>query len=159
MTMEPEVTNASASICDFCSIIAGESAAEVIYETASTISFLPLNPATYGHTLVVPKNHVRDIWEINLEAANELMAATLQVAHGIRLALKPEGLNLINSSGAVATQTIFHLHIHLVPRWENDRVGKIWPPDRPLPEAVREELAEGMREGIETARRSRLPSQ
>ncbi|MFB8217693.1 HIT family protein [Streptomyces anulatus] len=152
------MTDTQSPNCAFCSIVAGESPAEVVFESANTISFLPLNPATYGHTLVIPKMHVRDIWEIDLNVANDVAAATLRVAHGIRLALKPDGLNLINSSGAAASQTIFHLHVHLVPRWKNDRVGNIWPPDQPLPEAVREELADDMREGIATAGQSGLPS-
>ncbi|MFB7547957.1 HIT family protein [Streptomyces sp. NPDC056154] len=144
--------------CPFCSIALGESEAEVVFESAEVISFLPLNPATYGHTLVIPKMHVRDIWDIKSEAAKDLMIATLQVAHGIRFALKPQGLNLINSSGAAATQTVFHLHMHLVPRWEGDRVGNIWPPDQPLPENVREKLADDVREGIASAARARMPS-
>ncbi|MEV4227777.1 HIT family protein [Streptomyces bobili] len=144
--------------CSFCLICQGRSEAEVVFESADSVAFFPLNPATLGHTLVVPRKHVRDLWALESDTAKSLMESTLRVAHGLRVALKPQGLNLINSSGSAASQTIFHLHMHLVPRWDGDRVGNIWPPKRPLAAAVREQLADEVREGVEAAVRLHLPS-
>ncbi|WP_437010173.1 HIT family protein [Streptomyces sp. enrichment culture] len=134
--------------CDFCSIARGEADAEVVFDSADNIAFMPLNPATPGHLLVIPKGHFRDIWELDASAAKSLIESTLIVAHGLRAAVNPQGLNMINSSGAAATQTVFHLHVHLVPRWEGDRLGNIWPPDRPLDEVIREELADEIRSAV-----------
>ncbi|MDH6217603.1 HIT family protein [Streptomyces pseudovenezuelae] len=144
--------------CSFCLIAQGRSEAEVVFESSENVAFLPLNPATLGHTLVVPRKHVRDLWDLESGSAKSLMESTLRVAHGLRIALKPQGLNLINSSGSAATQTVFHLHMHLVPRWDGDRVGDIWPPKRPLADAAREQLASEVREGVEVAVRLNLPS-
>ncbi|MGW5232053.1 HIT family protein [Streptomyces nodosus] len=152
------MTTADLTECPFCLIAQGRSAAEVVFESAENIAFLPLNPATLGHTLVVPKRHVQDLWDLESGPAKSLMDSTLQVAHGLRVALKPQGLNLINSSGSAASQTVFHLHMHLVPRWDGDRVGNIWPPKRRLEAAVREQLADEVREGVEAAARLHLPS-
>ncbi|MEV0118512.1 HIT family protein [Streptomyces sp. NPDC050844] len=152
------MTTDDLSECPFCLIVQEHSMAEVVFESPDNIAFFPLNPATLGHTLVVPKKHVRDLWDLESEAAKSLMDSTLRVAQGLRVALRPQGINLINSSGSAASQTIFHLHMHLVPRWDDDRVGNIWPPKRPMEAAVRERLADEVREGMETARRLHLPS-
>ncbi|MGP4013999.1 HIT family protein [Streptomyces sp. 4N124] len=144
--------------CSFCLIVQGRSEAEVVFESPDSVAFLPLNPATLGHTLVVPRMHVQDLWDLESEPAKSLMESTLRVAHGLRVALKPQGLNLINSSGFAASQTIFHLHMHLVPRWDGDRVGNIWPPKQPMAATARKQLADEVREGVEVAVRLNLPS-
>lgn len=144
--------------CSFCLIAEGGSEAEVVFESADNLAFFPLSPATLGHTLVVPKRHVRDLWDLDSKSAKSLMDSTLRVAHGLRMALKPQGLNLINSSGSAASQTVFHLHMHLVPRWDGDRVGNIWPPERPLDAATREHLTYEVREGVKAAAQLHLPS-
>lgn len=104
-------------MCEFCNIISGDAEARILYQDESNIAFFPLNPATLGHTLVIPKVHAAGIFDITSEAYESLSAATLSVAHAIRRALNPEGMNVISSTGRVATQSVFHLHVHLVPRW------------------------------------------
>jgi histidine triad (HIT) family protein len=113
--------------CEFCAIIRGESDAEVLFEAESWIAFFPLNPATPGHTLVIPKEHVADLWQASPSLADDLMGAVLKVGHAIRDGLQPDGLNLITSAGKTAEQTVFHLHLHVVPRWRHDNFGSIWP--------------------------------
>jgi histidine triad (HIT) family protein len=114
--------------CDFCRIARGEDdSIEVICAEERWMAFFPLNPATPGHTLVIPRAHVTDLWQIEPTQAGDLMAAVIKVGRAIKSALEPEGMNLIASAGETAEQTIFHLHMHLVPRWQQDGFGRIWP--------------------------------
>jgi len=114
--------------CPFCNIAHGrDSAADVICEGRDWIAFFPLNPATPGHTLVIPREHVADLWKVEAPLAGELINAVIRVGRAIDIALKPEGMNLITSAGQTAEQTVFHLHLHVVPRWQRDGFGRIWP--------------------------------
>lgn len=114
--------------CDFCKIVSGRDAnAEVVCEAEDWVAFFPLEPATTGHTLVVPREHVPDLWSLDPSSACHLMEAVVRVGRAIERALEPEGMNLISSSGAVAEQTVFHVHLHVVPRWRRDGFGRIWP--------------------------------
>ncbi|MFJ9894557.1 HIT family protein [Streptomyces sp. NPDC091280] len=114
--------------CVFCGIVAGTEPARVVAETTGTLTFLPVRPVHPGHVLVVPRRHVADIWDLDEETAAAVGTAVLRAAHALRTAHRPEGLNIIQSSGAVATQSVFHLHVHLVPRYEGDRMPYLWPP-------------------------------
>jgi histidine triad (HIT) family protein len=114
--------------CEFCAIAQGKDpSVEVVCEDKSWVAFFPLNPATPGHTLVIPRRHVADLWQVKPPLDRELMAAVIRVGRAIDHALKPEGMNLITSAGQTAEQTVFHLHLHIVPRWRRDGFGKIWP--------------------------------
>ena len=115
--------------CDFCAIARGEDpAVEVVCERPNWIAFFPLSPATPGHTLIIPRQHIHDLWELHDAAlADDLIHAAISVGNAIQQALTPEGMNLITSAGAAAEQSVFHLHLHLVPRWQRDGFGPIWP--------------------------------
>ncbi len=114
--------------CSFCAIAHGHDPhVEVVADDTDWIAFFPLNPATPGHTLVIPRAHVRNLWDADLELASVVMRAAVLVGRAIDTALKPQGMNLITSDGRVAEQTVFHLHLHLVPRWKDDGFGQIWP--------------------------------
>jgi histidine triad (HIT) family protein len=113
--------------CAFCLISAGSVTTPSVYESATVIAFFPLRPAALGHTLVVPRQHADDLWDLEAADAPPLMEAVLRIAHAIRDGLRPDGLNVIVSAGAAASQTIRHLHVHLVPRWVGDNFGGIWP--------------------------------
>lgn len=117
--------------CPFCAIIMGEGWAREAYRDDYAVAFFPLRPATFGHTLVVPRRHIPDIWELPEAAVAHLSRAALRVAAALRAAVAPDGLNIIQSSGAAATQTVPHLHVHLVPRWAADAMGPIWPAHPP----------------------------
>lgn len=106
--------------CPFCEIIAGRAPVKMVHEWDDTLAFFPLNPVTDGHTLVVPKIHVADF------SSNPwVSAATMKrAAELMRWSSGP--MNLITSRGRAATQSVFHLHFHLVPRAENDGLALPW---------------------------------
>ena len=112
------------------------------------MAFLPLDPATNGHTLVVPRLHVRDFWEVGPALAAEMAAACLQVGKALRELLSPEGMNLITSAGDVAEQTVFHLHMHVVPRWPGDAIGALWPSADKGGDPVTPDLVRSIRQAI-----------
>ncbi len=114
--------------CPFCAIITGgDASARVVYRSDKVTAFFPLEPATRGHTLVVPNRHVADLTDLTAAESRDLGEAVHRTARAIRSALSPDGLNVIQSTGAVATQTVPHVHFHLVPRWSNDRMTLRWP--------------------------------
>jgi histidine triad (HIT) family protein len=114
--------------CAFCAIARGEDrTAEIVCEDETWIAFFPLEPATPGHTLVIPRTHVSDLWAAPAPLAAELLTGVLRVGDAIESAMHPEGMNLITSAGKAAEQTVFHLHLHVVPRWMQDGFGRIWP--------------------------------
>jgi histidine triad (HIT) family protein len=132
--------------CEFCQIASGKLSARVIHETATTLAFFPLKPAVLGHTLVIPKSHVPDFLQLtDVGLAADLAAEIVEVGRALQRALKPEGMNAITSAGEAASQTIFHLHVHLVPRRHGDAMGNIWPQSEPLPEALVDSVAEAVR--------------
>jgi histidine triad (HIT) family protein len=114
--------------CVFCAIVAGTGPAHVIYEDDDAIAFMDINPATDGHALVVPRKHIRDLWEISEDEASRVMAATVRVGARIRKALSPDGLNVMHATGAAAFQTVFHFHLHVIPRYFNDPLRLPWVP-------------------------------
>src|SRR4051794_12854404 len=114
--------------CAFCAIARDEDqSVEVVCEGETWIAFFPLDPATPGHTLVIPRIHVPDLWAAPPDLVQELMHGVLRVGAAINSAMKPEGMNLITSAGKAAEQTVFHFHLHVVPRWRQDGFGRIWP--------------------------------
>jgi diadenosine tetraphosphate (Ap4A) HIT family hydrolase len=120
--------------CPFCAIARGEDeSAEIVCESDEWLAFFPLKPATPGHTLVIPRVHVADLWDAPASLAADLMTGVVRVGRAIQKALTPEGMNLISSSGQVAEQTVYHLHLHVVPRWREDGFGDIWSPKHDLP--------------------------
>ena len=142
----------SSEECDFCAIARGtDSSAEIVCEEESWVAFFPLEPATPGHTLVIPREHVSDLWEIKGPLGDELMHASMRVGRAIRMALQPDGMNLITSAGRAAEQTVFHLHIHVVPRWQKDGFGHIWPPKGRYEDANLEPVADRIREACRDA--------
>jgi histidine triad (HIT) family protein len=122
---------------------------EVVCQGTAWIAFFPLDPATPGHTLVIPRSHVRDLWEADAALAAELTHAVIRVGRAIEAALMPEGMNLITSAGSAAEQTVFHLHLHVVPRWHRDGFGPIWPLEHRYEDAALEHVADRIREACE----------
>lgn len=117
----------SAPNCPFCAIIAGrEAGIREVYRTGEVVAFFPTDPATLGHTLVVPTRHVETITELTETEVGTLASASARLARWVEQELRPEGLNVIQSNGAVAEQTVPHVHVHIVPRWQGDAIGPIW---------------------------------
>jgi len=132
--------------CDFCAIAQElDPTARVVAESAHWIAFLPRKPATPGHTLIIPRQHVADLWSVDESTGAELMRAVIRVGRAIVQALGPEGMNLITSSGRAAEQTVFHLHLHVVPRWSNDGFGRIWPPQHGMEAVLQEHVLDDIR--------------
>ena len=114
--------------CIFCAIVAGRASAERVAEDQHTISFMDINPVNPGHVLTVPRRHAFDIWDLSEEEAANLMAATHRVCGQLQRALSPPGLDLFVANGAVGGQTVFHVHVHSIPRWPNDAWVDPWTP-------------------------------
>lgn len=132
--------------CPFCAIATGtDDRVEVVCADHTWVAFFPNAPATPGHTLVIPRKHVRDLWSADSELRRDLMDGVSKVGEAIRRAVEPEGMNLITSAGEAAEQTVFHLHLHLVPRWAEDRLD-IWPPKRSMAKELERGLASAVRD-------------
>ena len=124
--------------CIFCKIANGEIPSSTIYEDEDFRIFLDLNPAARGHALLVPKEHFNDLFEMNDELCQKAMALAKKLAGRMKEALGCDGFNLVQNNGAAAGQTIFHFHLHLIPRYEGDSAGFTWNPKK----ASLEELEE-----------------
>jgi histidine triad (HIT) family protein len=122
--------------CIFCRIVAGEIAAEVVAEDERTVSFMDIYPGSRGHALVIPRRHTPDVWEIDSEDLTAVMQAAQQLARRVRERLAADGVNLINSSGAAAWQTVFHFHVHVLPRYDNDPLRLPWTPAQGDPDEI-----------------------
>jgi histidine triad (HIT) family protein len=114
--------------CLFCKIVAGEIPATIVAEDERTIAFMDINPATRGHALVVPRAHARDVHAIDIEDLKAVAAAAQQLAAKAVQRLGADGVNLLNSNGAAAWQTVFHFHMHVIPRYEDDPLQLPWRP-------------------------------
>ena len=141
--------------CQFCQIIQGTGPARVVAQDAHALAFFPLRPVSRGHTLVVPRAHVADLWSADPALAGHVIQTVVRVGHAIRAALLPDGLNLISSAGEAASQTVFHLHLHVVPRWAGDHIGNIWPPGERVDEAAQDQSADMIRNAYRAL--ARLP--
>jgi histidine triad (HIT) family protein len=114
--------------CIFCAIVAGELPATVIASEERAIAFMDINPATRGHALVVPRAHCRDLHDVSPEDLAACVALAARLATRARDRLGADGVNLLNSSGAAAWQTVFHFHIHVIPRYDGDPLRLPWTP-------------------------------
>jgi len=138
MTTDPD--------CIFCKILAGELPAQKVDEDEHTVAFLDINPWTRGHAVVVPKRHSRNLYEIDDEDLERTAVAAKRLAIRMRDRLGCDGVNLLNSCEPAAWQTIFHFHVHVIPRYEDDPLQL---PVRPQPaepdelEAVATEIRGG----------------
>ncbi len=102
--------------CIFCKIVAGHIPASKVYEDEQVLAFLDITQVTPGHTLVIPKRHVADIFEMEDETASIVFARIPKIARQLKEKLGAKGLNIVNNNGEIAGQTVFHSHIHLLPR-------------------------------------------
>jgi histidine triad (HIT) family protein len=114
--------------CLFCKILAGELPASVVDEDERTVAFLDIAPATRGHALVVPRTHVADLLGASREDLQAVIVASQRLAARMKERLGADGVNLVNSCGAAAWQTVFHFHMHVIPRYEGDPLRLPWIP-------------------------------
>lgn len=113
--------------CIFCKIIEGELPSAKVYEDEHVYAFLDISQVTKGHTLIIPKVHTKNIYETPAEVAKELFARVPKLANAIKKTYNPIGMNLLNNNEKPADQSVFHLHIHLIPRYgEGDGYSSNW---------------------------------
>jgi histidine triad (HIT) family protein len=122
--------------CIFCAIVAGDAPAEVLDSDEHTVSFMDINPATRGHALVIPKRHSRDLVAIDPDDLRHVSAASQRLVERMRGTLEPDGFNLLNACGPVAWQTVFHFHMHVIPRYEDDPLKLPWIPRGAEPDEI-----------------------
>ena len=123
--------------CIFCKIVAGELPSETVQEDEHTLAFMDLNPWTRGHALVIPRNHSRNLYDVDGEDLHHTTTAARMLALRMRERLGCDGINLLNACEPAAWQTVFHFHVHVIPRYDDDPLQL---PIRPRP-AEQEELA------------------
>ena len=114
--------------CIFCKIIAGELPSQIIDEDERTIAFMDISPATRGHLLVVPRAHSRNLLEIERADLEATIVMAQQMARRVSERLGTVGVNLLNACGSAAWQTVFHFHLHVIPRYEDDPLRLPWTP-------------------------------
>jgi histidine triad (HIT) family protein len=128
--------------CIFCKIVAGELPAQIVDEDERTVSFMDINPATRGHALVVPRRHSRNLLEIDAQDLEATADAAQRLARRLNERLGPDGINLLNSCGSAAWQTVFHFHIHVIPRYRDDPLQLPWKPGPGDPDEIAATAAE-----------------
>ena len=114
--------------CLFCKIVAGEIPSTKVDEDERTVAFMDINPATRGHLLVVPREHSRDLLEVGAEDLAACATAAQRLAQRVKDRLGADGVNLLNSCGETAWQTVFHFHVHVIPRYDDDPLRLPWKP-------------------------------
>jgi histidine triad (HIT) family protein len=135
-----------ASDCLFCGIVAGDVPAQIVDSDDHTVAFMDINPATPGHALVVPRAHSADLIEVSDEDLERTTVAARRLAKRMRAALEPAGFNILNSCGSAAWQTIYHFHLHVIPRYEDDPLKLPWVPGPGNADEI-EALADRIRDG------------
>jgi histidine triad (HIT) family protein len=114
--------------CIFCKILDGRLPATVVDEDERTIAFMDINPATRGHALVIPRSHSKDLLAVDAEDLIAVTQAAKRLAARMHERLGADGVNLVNSCGELAWQTVFHFHVHVIPRYAGDAMRLPWLP-------------------------------
>lgn len=135
--------------CVFCKIIAGELPSAKVFENDDVYAFLDLGQVTKGHTLVIPKAHQKDIYDLTEDVAGKLFSVVPKIARAVKKQFQPVGINLLNNNEKAAMQTVFHYHIHIIPRYGNDDgFGLKWETHETSQEDMKQ-IAETIAAGIE----------
>lgn len=113
--------------CIFCKIANGIIPSATIYEDADFRAILDIAPAHKGHTIILPKQHAANLFEIDEETAGKLLPVAKKVAGAVKKVTGCDGINILQNNGEAAGQTVFHLHVHVVPRFEGDGILPVWP--------------------------------
>lgn len=129
--------------CIFCRIVARQAPASIVAETEDALAFMDINQATDGHVLIIPKQHVENIYELDEATADAVFRLTVAVAKAVKAALKPDGLNLLQANEPAGQQEVFHFHNHVIARYhgDRDRIRFGWKAEFP-PRAHLDTLAE-----------------
>lgn len=112
--------------CIFCKIAAGEIPSATVYEDTSFRVIMDISPASKGHAIILPKNHAANVFELSEEDASKVFVIAKRVATAMKDVLQCEGINILQNNGEIAGQTVFHFHMHLIPRYQGDSVTIKW---------------------------------
>ena len=130
--------------CIFCKIAAGEIPSATLYEDEDFRVILDLGPASKGHALILPKQHYANLYELPDELAEKVIRLAKKMVIAMTKALQCDGFNVVQNNGEAAGQTVFHFHMHLIPRYKDDHAGVTWTPGK-LTDEVRDEVVEKVR--------------
>ena len=128
--------------CIFCKVVAGELPAQIVADDERTVAFMDISPGTRGHLLVVPRRHAQDLLEVEPEDLHATVDTAQRMARRVVERLGAHGVNILSSRGAAAWQTVFHFHVHVIPRYEGDTLRPPWTPN----DVDQEEIAAVARE-------------
>jgi histidine triad (HIT) family protein len=126
-----------ATECLFCGIVAGDVPAQIVDSDEHTVAFMDINPATRGHALVVPRRHSTDLMDVSDDDLAYTTAAARRLARRMDQTLEPDGFNILNSCRPAAWQTIFHYHLHVIPRYQDDPLKLPWIPGPGDPDEIK----------------------
>lgn len=124
--------------CIFCKIANGEIPSKTVYEDENFRAILDLAPAAKGHTLILPKNHYKNLFELPEDTAAEVFKVAKRLGAQLADKLHSDGLNVVQNNGEVAGQTVFHFHMHLIPRYKDDNQKIDWEKGEPSQEELEE---------------------
>ncbi len=136
--------------CVFCQIAAGQAPASVVYQDDQVMAFMDLNQPNPGKVLVMPRCHVETVYDLDDELAAHLMQVSVRLARAIQATIQPDGLNLFQANGTAAQQSVFHFHLHLVPRYHEDAIHLRWPartPSRSTLDQLAAQIGGGLPDG------------
>lgn len=122
--------------CIFCKLSNGEIPTNALYEDDIVKVIFDLNPASKGHVLIIPKNHFDDIYSMDNDTAAHVFQIAVKVSKAMKEALNCDGLNIVQNNGEAAGQTVFHFHMHIIPRYEGDTVDIKWVPGKAEAEEI-----------------------
>ena len=133
--------------CIFCKIINDEIPCFKLYENDHTLAFMDINPASEGHALVIPKQHSADVHAVSEDAIMNTVITAKKIAGAVDKTLNPDGLNLLQCNGPAAAQSVFHFHMHVLPRRQDDELKLNWGPQPGDMDAIRQ-MAERVRNNL-----------
>jgi len=122
--------------CLFCKIVTGELPGTIVHEDERTVAFMDINPATRGHLLVVPREHTTDLLTVDQTDLSACARTARELAQRAKDRLGADGVNLLNSCGRAAWQTVFHFHVHVIPRYDDDPLRLPWIPGPGDPDEI-----------------------
>ncbi len=128
--------------CIFCKIVAGELPAEIVAQDERTVAFMDVNPGARGHVLVIPRRHARNLYDVPADDLAAVAQTAQRVALRARDRLGADGVNLITSAEPAAWQTVFHFHVHVIPRYTGDALRLPWTPASAAPDELARVAAE-----------------
>lgn len=133
--------------CIFCKIAGGDIPSNTIYENSEFKVIMDIAPATKGHVLIIPKEHFSDIYDIDAVTAGKLFQLATVVARALKEVLNCDGMNVLQNNGEIAGQTVFHFHMHLIPRYEGDTVTMKWE-EHPMEDVDMGQLRQDIRKAL-----------